>query len=230
MTARSSILTIIFFIAINGPVFSQTYNRPAIGLKSHETLEILKVDVTSDKTILYLSVENKIEGGTFCADKNIFLIYPDGSRSKLEKATGIPQCPKYYLFKNKGEKLAFSLTFPVLKPGTGWFNLIEECNNNCFSIYGVLLDDELTRKIEEAIATVDRGEIDSAIDVYKKLVQNTQKSNEGIAGSLYSDLISLLVKRGYPAQASEWYRKLSLSDVPGRQLYINNLNSRGIKF
>ena len=94
----------------------------------------------------------------------------------------------------------------------------------------MLLDDELTRKIEEAIATVDRGEIDSAIDVYKKLVQNTQKSNEGIAGSLYSDLISLLVKKGYSAQASEWYRKLSLSDVPGRQLYINNLNSRGIKF
>lgn len=230
MTAKYSILTIIFFIGISGRVFSQIYNRPAIGLKSHETMEILKVDVASDKTILYLSIENKIDGGTFCADKNIFLIYPDGSRSKLEKTTGIPQCPKYYVFKKKGEKLAFSLTFPVLKPGTGWFNLIEDCNDNCFSIYGVLLDDELTRKIDEAIAAVDRGEIDNAIDVYKKLVYSTQKSKEGIAGSLYSDLISLLVKKGYSEQASDWYKKLSLSDVPGRQLYIKNLNSIGIKF
>ena len=116
MTARSSILTIFFFIAINGRVFSQTYNRPAIGLKSHETLEILKVDVTSDKTILYLSVENKIEGGTFCADKNIFLIYPDGSRSKLKKQQVFRNVLNITFSRTKEKSLHSALLFLFLNP------------------------------------------------------------------------------------------------------------------
>jgi len=90
-----SILLNLFTIYL----FPQTVLRPNFALKSHETLEITKVEMSPEKTTIYFSIENRIEGGSFCADKNIFLIYPDGSRMKLTKANGIPVCPENYYFK-----------------------------------------------------------------------------------------------------------------------------------
>ncbi len=230
MKERKLFYVLFFLTAGIGNIFSQTYNQPNIGLKSHETLAILKAELTADSTVLYLSVENRITGGAFCADRNIYIIYPDGTRIKVIKASGIPQCPEYYKFKTIGEKLAFTLTFPPLHPGTEWIDLIEDCNDNCFSFYGILLNSDLNKRIDEAVADVDNGEIDTAISLYKGIIENIGSSGNGITGSLYSDLISLLVRKNYTAQANEWYKKLLISNVPQMQLYIKNLNSRGIKF
>ena len=102
--------------------FSQTISLPNYSLKSHETLEIKKIEITSEKTIVFLSIENQTTGGYFCADKNIFIIKPDGTRSKLISSSGIPVCPETYKFKAIGEKLNFILTFLPLKTGTGWID------------------------------------------------------------------------------------------------------------
>jgi hypothetical protein len=230
MTVRKLFYVLVFLTIGIGNIFSQTYYNPNIGLKSHETLDILKTVVTADSSVFYFSVENRITGGAFCADRNIYIVYPDGTRIKLIKASGIPQCPEYYKFKAIGEKLAFTLTFPPLKPGTKWIDLKEDCNDNCFSFYGILLDSDLNKRIDEAVSDVDNGEIDTAIVLYKDIIESVGTSGNGISGSLYSDLISLLVRKNYSAQASEWYKKLLASNVPQLQLYINNLNSRGIKF
>ncbi len=230
MILRRLLYILVFLVACTGNIFSQTYMLPNIGLKSHKTLEILKTELTADSTVFYLSVENQITGGAFCADRNIYIIYPGGTRLKIIKASGIPQCPDYYKFKTIGEKLAFTLTFPALKPGTEWIDLIEDCTDNCFSFFGILLNSDLNKKIDEAVELVDKGETDTAIGLYKDIIESIGNSGNGITGSLYSDLISLLVRKNYTAQANEWYKKLLSSDVPRLQLYIKNLNSRGIKF
>jgi hypothetical protein len=193
-------------------------------------MEIHKVEVIEGRIIIYLSVENRRSGGTFCADKNIYIVNPDGTRLRMEKSRGIPQCPENHKFKSIGEKLEFSLSFPALKQGTGWIDIVEECNDNCFRIYGILLNNDFTSKIDEALSLVDSGQVDSAIALYKELIEKEGKTEEGITGSLYSDLISLLVNKGYSANASEWYLKLAKSSVAHKQLYIDNLNSRGVKF
>jgi 23S rRNA-/tRNA-specific pseudouridylate synthase len=100
--------------------FSQTIIKPNQALKSHETLQIKKIETTSDETVISLSIENRRVDGSFCADKNIFIIYPDGSRIKLAKSIGIPSCPDAYKFKNIGEVLDFTLTFPPIKQGIEW--------------------------------------------------------------------------------------------------------------
>ena len=97
--------------------YSQTIIAPNYALKSHETLIISKIDVSREKTVVYLSIENRIAGGQFCADRNIFIINPDGTRNKLTSSSGIPICPNTYNFKTIGEKLDFILTFPALKTG-----------------------------------------------------------------------------------------------------------------
>jgi hypothetical protein len=118
-------LIIIWFIAVYSSIsHCQAIIRPNFDLKSHETLEIREVSVSAEMTIISLSVENRIPGGTFCADKNIYVIYPDGSRSKLLSSKGIPVCPDSYKFKATGEILHFTLSFPKLKQGTGWIDLV----------------------------------------------------------------------------------------------------------
>lgn len=230
MKIKTIILSIIS-LTVNLPIiFSQLIIQPNYALKSHETLEITKVEITPDETVLYLTIENRIEGSNFCADKNIYLIYPDGTRSKLTSSNGIPVCPETYKFKIIGEKLQFTLDFPPLKTGTKWIDIIEDCNDNCFSFYGVTLNTELNGKINEALSMAEKGEIKRAIAFYKDILNSLLAADQGIKGALYTDIITLLLKTGDKVGADEWYKKMVASKAPRLDLYIKNLNSRGIKY
>jgi hypothetical protein len=230
MIRKTLLPALIFLIAFQTECFSQVFRFPAIGIRSLESMEITSIETGADRTVISMTLENRINGGYFCADRNIFIILPDGSRLKLTEAKGIPNCPETYRFKAVGEKLEFKLLFPPMKPGTAWLDLIEECSDNCFSIHGILLDNDFTGKINEAVAHTDRGEVNTAIELYRTLIEKTGKDKAGILGSLYSDLITLLNRQGYTSMASEWYKKLVDSNLPAKQLYVNNLNARGIKY
>ncbi|HLN21367.1 MAG TPA: hypothetical protein VK213_09785 [Bacteroidales bacterium] len=230
MITKTILSSLAFFIAGVLQAYSQIYNLPATGLKSHQTLEVTRVEITPKKTIIYVSIENRRNGGTFCADRNISVILPTGNALKLEKAVGIPRCPDVYKFKTVGEILDFTLEFPKLPAGTGYIDLIEQCQDNCFSVYGILLNDPFSRGIDNAMSYVNRGQTDSAIGMYQKLISQAGEGEKGILGSLYADLITLLSSKGYTANAAEWYRKLESSDIPSRELYLQNLNFRGIKY
>jgi hypothetical protein len=230
MITKTLLSGFVFFVTFSPALYGQTWNVPAVGLKSHQTMEVRKVETTPQKTIVYLSIENRISGGTFCADRNIYLVYPDGRRIKMEKASGIPLCPDSHKFKKQGEILEFSISFPAAEPGTGWIDIIEDCSDNCFSVYGILLNEAFSRRIDEAIMQADKGHIDSAIGLYQKLISEAGQNEAGIAGSLYSDLITLMVSKGYTASAADWYKRLAASNLPGKDLYIQNLNFRGIRF
>lgn len=230
MIAKTILSALIFFLAGSIQVFSQVYDLPATGLKSHPTMELERIELKPGKTVIYLSVENRRSGGTFCVDRNTSVRLPDGSVMKLEKASGIPHCPDVYKFKKQGEVLDFSLEFPSMTPGAGWIDLIEECSDNCFSFYGILLNDSFSKAIDNAMSYVDKGQVDSAIGMYQNLIRQAGEEEKGILGSLYADLITLLISKGYTANAADWYRKLTVSDIPLKELYLQNLNFRGIKY
>jgi hypothetical protein len=74
---------IVWLITICAPyIHSQRVEKPNYALKSHETLEISRIEITADESLVYLTIENRMEGGTFCADRNILLIDSDGERLK----------------------------------------------------------------------------------------------------------------------------------------------------
>jgi hypothetical protein len=210
--------------------YSQSVIQPNYGLKSHETLEINKIELTQKATVFYLSVENRIENGNFCADKNIFIIYPDGTRIKMISSNGIPVCPATYKFNSIGEKLNFTLTFPTLKPGTDWIDLVEECSENCFSFYGITLDNVLNNRLNEAFALSESGESAKALISLIDLITEFGQKNYGIEGLIYMNIIKLARANGDTSNATEWYRKLKTSGAPRLQLYISHLNSQGINY
>ena len=220
----------VFFASGSTNIFSQTYLQPNYALKSHETLEILKVEVTKDKTIINFAIENRIEGGTFCADRNIYLIDYTGNKYKVEKSSGIPVCPDNYKFKSIGEKLHFTLIFPPLNSGIRWVDIIEDCKENCFSFFGVTLNEDLNTKVDAALSMAESSKKTGALDLYKNIFNKLDQKDLGIKGALYIDIITLSLETGDKAGASEWYKKMVSSDVPHLNLFVKNLNSRGIKF
>lgn len=224
-------ISILFFLAtgiVN--IYSQTYNQPNMALKSHETLEISKIEINEQSTLIYLSIENRITGGNFCADRNIYLIYPDRNRLKLTKAINIPACPDSYSFKSIGEKLQFTLEFPSLKPGTKWIDIIEDCTDYCFSFYGVCLDNELNKKIDDASVLAENKEPAKALISFIKIADTIENKNSGIEGLIYLSIITLAKETGNSTKAEEWYKRLKMSGIPRCETYIKHLNSQGIMY
>lgn len=228
MKIKITISVLFFFVTVTVNLNSQTYNHPNIGLKSHETLEISKVEITAQKTLIFLSVENRITGGYFCADKNIYIIYPDGTRSRLTSSKGIPVCPESYKFKTIGERLNFELTFPPLKKDAQWIDLIEDCKDNCFSFYGICLNSDLNKKIDDASVLAENEEPAEALMNFINIAGTINSKNSGIEGLIYINIITLAKETANNPKAAEWYKKLESSGIPRCELYIKHLNSQGI--
>jgi hypothetical protein len=212
------------------PLYSQSFLAPNAALKSHETLDIMKIMLSLEKTEIYLQVENRIAGGNFCADKNIYIVYPDGTRILLTASNGIPVCPAAYKFREIGETLDFVLTFPPLKKGTGSINLIEDCQADCFSFYGIILDNDLNKTIDEAFTFAENDEPAKALVLFSKIAEENGSKNVGAEGLLYLNIIQLSAKTGNKVKAAEWYKKLESSGLAETQLYLRHLNSLGIKY
>ncbi|MDP4223319.1 MAG: hypothetical protein Q8868_08405 [Bacteroidota bacterium] len=227
---RRTFVSGLLFIYITAFTNSQILISPNYSLKSHETLNIKKIEAENRATIFYMSVENRRVGGTFCADKNIYIVYPDGKRIKLTSAIGIPTCPDAYNFKTTGEKLDFTLEFPPVKPGTKWIDLVEDCPDNCFSFYGICLDGSLNKRLDNAFELAENGDEAKALNIFISIAGELDKENQGIAGLIYINIIKLARETGDNAKAEEWYGKFKLSDTPRLPQYIKFLNDKGIKY
>jgi hypothetical protein len=209
---------------------SQSFIQPNYGLKSHETLVINKIEATNIATTIFLTVENRRSGGTFCADKNIFMIYPDGTRIKLISSNGIPVCPDSHKFNSIGERLDFTLTFPPLRKDVEWIDLIEDCTDNCFHFYGVTLDNELNRKLNDAFYLAENDDPVKAMVSFIDILNETDSKNPGVEGLIYVNIITLARQSGTIGSAIDWYKKLKNSGAPRLPEYIKFLNDKGIKY
>lgn len=217
-------------ILLSGALGSQTLINPNYSLKSHETLRIIKIELRPEAAIFYMSIENRIENGTFCADRNTFLVYPDGKKSKLISAENIPVCPDTHVFKSPGGKLDFVLTFPPVGKGVTWVDLVEECSENCFSFYGIALDADLNQRIDNAFRLAENDEPTKAMASFIALADELDTSGHGISGLLYINIVKLAAGSGDYKKAAEWYRKLKSSDLPRVDEHLKNLNDQGIRY
>jgi hypothetical protein len=209
---------------------SQVIEQPNLALKSHETLGISKIEITSDKTVVFLTIENRIHGGSFCADRNIHIIDSEGERLKMEKSSGIPLCPGNYKFKSIGEKLQFALDFPPLKTGTKWIDIIEDCTSNCFWFYGVTLDNKLNKRLDDAFSLASKGKPADNIVLFKDILDSIDNQNLGIEGLIYINIINAAVEAGDNVNTIVWYKRLATSQAPRLSYYIKYLNDKGIKY
>jgi hypothetical protein len=222
---KKLILFIVLIVTVI-KIYSQTIEQPNYGLKSHPTLDIESIVLTDNSTTFFMVIENQSLDGTFCADKNIFIILPNGKRLKIKGTEGIPRCPETHVFKTYGEKMLFSLTFPALPEGTKWIDLIEDCNEACFSFNSLILDVDLNQKIDHAFSTLESGQTENASFEFEKLLSSFSDKKCSYQGAIYYTLVELASQMGNTEKAKEWLEKLEKSDIPLKAKFIENLEKK----
>lgn len=228
-TKRIIIVICLILISVNIAT-CQPFVQPNYALKSHETMSVNRVDLTPERTVVSLSVENRITGGNFCADRNIYIIDPSGVKYKVVKAVGIPVCPQSYAFKNIGEVLNFTLEFPPIKPDSKWVDIVEDCTNNCFRFYGVTLDNDLNKKLDVAFSLLPKSLPSESVALFRQILEETDNQNLGIEGLLYISIITSSIENNDKPGAMAWYKRLGESHAPRVNEYLKFLNDKGIKY
>ncbi|MEN8121301.1 MAG: tetratricopeptide repeat protein [Bacteroidota bacterium] len=214
---------VVFLFVFSLVSISQTIENPNFAMASHP-MKVTKVEYLELSTIIELAIENQLLTGSFCADKNIFVQdVISGLKFQLASSKGIPVCPASYKFKQVGEILTFQLYFPKISPAFKYLTLVEDCNNNCFSIVGIILDNEFNKEINLAYDYYEKGKLDFALAAFQQAIENHV---EYPFGFLYLNVIQIFSEKGDIANAKKWYNKLKNSMFKDKQQVLARLKQQ----
>ncbi|MGE0088468.1 MAG: hypothetical protein AB7S50_03225 [Bacteroidales bacterium] len=221
----------LLIILINSAMIcnGQIYENPVAAEQSHADLIIEKIEITPENTIVILSITNQMQsGGWFCADNNIILKESKGNKEyKLVRSENIPICPQKHEFKRKGEILQFLLYFPPIDTGIVFIDLIENCDQACFSFRGIILDNIHNKKVitfEKALDLFTHGAINESIPLFKQILDSKPTIESHIFGLSYFYLVLSYQSLNDKANTDFWYDALKNSDVPLKSDILKELN------
>lgn len=202
---------------------AQIITKPNFSTASHP-MTVEKIEQGPNQVIIWLSIENQSETGYFCADKNIYVMDAlTNKKYKLIQSKGIPVCPENHYFQSVGEILTFQLIFPRFGSGTKYINLIEECQANCFTIKGIILDPGLNKEIDLGYHNYLTGKPELSLAVFQQSIKNYPDYPFGI---LYFNLIQLFAEKNDFGSAKNFYRQLVNSKFQDKNEVISRLKQQ----
>ena len=216
----------ILLLLIPFVTFSQEYYYPIAVELSHPDLVIKRISFNDKNTVVELSITNKMMGGWFCADRNIYLFNTvENKRYNLKGSNNIPNCPDKYMFKRVGERLEFALFFDKIENHGERIDLIEDCNNSCFYFKGILLNNSKNRDIhlfETSVVQYESGNIKQAEVNFKKIISNIPDHPTHVYGFAYSYLYKIALKKGDNNLAEKWKAEFIGTNLPNKDFYLEN--------
>ena len=228
---KKQILIFSLLVLFSTVTYSQVYENPIAGKQSHPELEITKIEITDSETIISLKVTNKRnQGGWFCADENIYIKNSTGIEVyQLVKSENIPTCPDQHKFAYTGEVLEFKLYFEKISDKIKFIDLIENCNNACFSFFSIILDNEHNEKIrafEKGFDLYQNNEFEKSIIYFEKVLEGELTIDSQIYGLSYYYLILIYKDQKKPEKVEEFYKKLTNSDLQDKETFIKELKNK----
>jgi hypothetical protein len=148
---------------------------------------------------------------------------------KIVRSDNIPVCPQKHFFKRKGEELSFVLYFPPIDKSLKFIDLIENCNEACFSFEGIILDNEHNQKIvlfEKAMDLFAQGSINECIPLFKSVLEGKPTIESHIFGLSYYYLVLSYHSISDKENADIWYNELKNSNIPLKSDIIKELQTR----
>jgi len=208
---------------------SQVYNRPNFAFSSHETLELESIEVDDNQTRIFLSILNRRLSGTFCVDTNTYIRNSLGTEEyKLIQSTGIPDCPNVYKFTAIGEKLNFILVFPPLGDDLKYIDIIEDCEEACFSIKYVLLDQELNGIINQGFHLYEAGNLAESLRVFQDLMAVRNDNLSPVFGTIYLYLMTINYELGQSKEVRILFNELQQSAIINKEEIIEVARFEGL--
>ncbi len=217
---------LLVLLLIQGlPVFSQTIIAPNFILKSHETLEVLKVIRYEEGITLQMLITNeRNEGGSFCINKNTEIIANSISYS-VQRIENIPKCPKVHKFEYVGEKLIFYLHFPPVPNEINIIDIVENCDDNCFQFTGLIIDAKLNVEMNLAFEYFESGLLSEGLLSYKKLLEKYKNQEPALEGLFYFYIVTILREMGNDDEAREWLEQFELQNPEESQWVRDKLSN-----
>ncbi len=211
----TAFFSILFFTAR-----AQEIDKPNFAFASHP-ISIEKIIRLPDAFVIRLNIENQMENGYFCASKTIYLQdIISGKKIKLNHAENIPVCPDVYHFKWVGEKLHFSLYFPLPDSGLRYANVIEECQSHCLSIYGLITDAKMNNQINRGFDAYSHQNLSFALESFEAAVQ---QNPDYPFGFLYAHIIKILLEQEKYDEAKSWFQKLKMSNFIDKKSVLKQI-------
>jgi tetratricopeptide (TPR) repeat protein len=207
------------------------YEIPLAAKQSLSELEITRIEITNSETIISLIVTNKLSsGGWFCADKNIYIKNSKGDEIyQLVKSENIPTCPDQFEFAYAGQTLEFNLYFDKISDNIKFIDLIENCENSCFSFYGIILDNnhnENIRAFENGFELFQNNEFDKSVAYFEKVLEGQNTIESHIYGLSYYYLILIYNDKGNKEKVNSLYNELLSSTIAEKETFINELKNK----
>jgi tetratricopeptide (TPR) repeat protein len=215
-----NLLTFVL-VVVSVSLFGQTIKVPNFAVSTHPFL-VNQVTWLKDSFMIELTIENQSPKGYFCASKNIYL-QNIKSKKKLRmiRSEGIPVCPNVYHFKWKGEKLTFKLFFPKPDTNIRYVDVIENCKDHCFSIFGLILNPKINEAINEGYAAFDNNDLQKAFQNFKKAIDGNPAYPYGF---LYANIIKVLTEQKNYTQAKAWYQQLKQKDFLDEKAILEQIS------
>ena len=208
---------------------AQVYDQPSFSLTSHPTLEIMSVERWEDQTVVNIRVKNQRLSGSFCFDKESFLLNSLGTEAwKLTSMEGIPACPDQHRFRSIGEVLDFSLVFPAIPDEIQYIDLVEKCEDACVSVKYILLDERMNHKIREGFELYEAGRPVAALKVFEDIMESGYDNYSPVFGTLFLYMISIHNELGQSKEARRIFNELKESAIVGREEFINTARDTGL--
>jgi len=225
---KSQIIILLAIIFLNCAIMNaQEIVLPNYGLKNPETIEVIRVRITGDQTLVDMSIQNQVRDGYFCIDENTFIECGDGVKLKVQEIKGLPTCPEIHEFSSVGEKVYFTLVFNKLPDAATWFDIVEYCDANCFSVFALNLDEDINGKINKAFDAMDRFDQEEAIIIFRDILPGMRASGHGLTGSVYLNLVELLAANNRDDEVRKLVSDFKASPVPHKQHYLEILDNLG---
>jgi hypothetical protein len=236
LIARKYIYIIKYYLLLVIPVLltplnssSQVYNRPNFALSSHETLELESIEIDGSQTRIFLSILNRRLSGTFCVDTNTYIRNSLGpGEYKLIQSMGIPDCPDVYKFTAIGEKLEFILIFPPISEDLKYIDIIEDCEDACFSFKYVLLDQELNGIINQGFRLYETGNLTESLKVFEDLMAARNDNLSPVFGTIYLYMMTISYDLGRSKEVRSLFDELQQSSIINKDEIIEAARFEGL--
>ncbi|MBN2639804.1 MAG: tetratricopeptide repeat protein [Bacteroidales bacterium] len=213
----------VLFVIIPVIILAQKVQHDPFFTVSTHPITVVSAAAYSDSLVLVLSVENKSDEGYFCVNRKVFIEdLVTGIRTYMSKESGLPHCPDVYHFKWKGEQKTFFLTFPVLDKKTRYVNVVEDCKDHCFTLYGLVLDENMNRYINAAYDAYRVNKTADALGMFERIVKLYPDYPFGV---FYENIIEILIQEGKFDEAGKWYQKLQYSNFLDKKALLNKVRS-----
>jgi len=219
----------VVMILISQHSLSQVYEKPNFSFSSHPTLEIDRVELKDDRTLVYMAITNKRIGSSFCVDTNTYITNSLGDQKyKMTQSMAIPDCPEAHQFKAIGEKVNFILVFSPIPGDLKYIDIIEDCPDACFSFRYVLLDAELNQAINQGLLLYEYGKLNEALKHFQDLLATHNDFMSPVFGTVYLYLMYINYELGESDEVDRLYEELQYSSILNKQEIIEAAQYEGI--